>query len=221
MVVEQVSQGIHPEVHSQRIWGPQGPDQPAFPYLAETWVAAVYFIYRHDSHINKSVSFAIKVFRHRRFLHFPMHDVLLPKYIVDDEAVRSNIMTTCTLEWWWKRKTRRLHITYICCMSSFSAFVLKQVTLSGGGGGWGHDAIYYSVHVYSFVRSFSSEFTPLFTTLGTGKRFFITLFCIEMYSRDLNYIIKYLGWGPEKESMTSSACFLLCSFSVSLVSVWH
>ena len=38
MVIEQVSQRIDPEVHSRRIRGPQGPDPPAFPYLAETWV---------------------------------------------------------------------------------------------------------------------------------------------------------------------------------------
>lgn len=38
----------------------------------------------------------------------------------------------------------------------------------------------YSVHVYSLVGSCSSEFTSLFTTLGTGKCFFITLFCIEI-----------------------------------------
>ena len=64
MVFEQVSQGVHPEVHSRRIWGPQGPDPAAFLYLAETWVVAVYFIYHNDGHISKSVSFSIKVFRH-------------------------------------------------------------------------------------------------------------------------------------------------------------
>ena len=72
LVIEQVSQGIHPEVHSRRMWVPQGPDPPAFLYLAETWVMAVYFIYRHDGHVSKSVSFAIKVFRHMRFLPFPL-----------------------------------------------------------------------------------------------------------------------------------------------------
>ena len=75
MVIVQVSQGVNPEVHSRRIQGPQGTDPPAFPNLAETWVVAVYFIYLHNGHISKSVSFAIKVFRHRRFFCIPMRDV--------------------------------------------------------------------------------------------------------------------------------------------------
>ena len=75
VVVAQVSQGVHPVVHSPRIWGPKGTDPPAFPYLAKTWVVALYFIYRHNGHINKSVSFTVKVFHHRKFLHFPMCDV--------------------------------------------------------------------------------------------------------------------------------------------------
>ena len=75
MDIKQVSQGIHPEVHSQRIWGPKSPDPPAFAYLAEAWVMVVYFIYPHNGHISKSVTFAIKVFHHRRFLRFPMCDV--------------------------------------------------------------------------------------------------------------------------------------------------
>ena len=75
MVIEQVSQGILPEVHSRRIWGPQSPYPPAFLYLAETLVLAAYLIYRHDRHVSMSVSFSIKVFHHRRFLRFPMRDV--------------------------------------------------------------------------------------------------------------------------------------------------
>ena len=55
MVIAQVSQGVHLEVHSRRIWGPQGPDPPTFPYLAETWVVAVHFIYCCNGHINKCV----------------------------------------------------------------------------------------------------------------------------------------------------------------------
>ena len=31
MVIGQVSQRTHPKVHSLRIWGPRGPDPPAFP----------------------------------------------------------------------------------------------------------------------------------------------------------------------------------------------
>ena len=84
MVIEQVSQGIHPEVHSRRVRGSQGPDPPAFLYFAETWVIAVHFIYCHNSHVSKSVSFSIKVFHNRRFLHFPVHDV---ETMVIDPAV--------------------------------------------------------------------------------------------------------------------------------------
>ena len=40
MVIEQVSQRVDPEVHSQRMRDPQGPGPPVFPYLAETWVVA-------------------------------------------------------------------------------------------------------------------------------------------------------------------------------------
>ena len=53
----------------------QGPDPLAFPDLVETWVVVVYFIYLHDGLVSKSVSFTITVFRHRRFLCFPMRDV--------------------------------------------------------------------------------------------------------------------------------------------------
>ena len=35
------------------------------------------FVYHHDSHVSKSVSFAVKVFCHKRFLRFPMRDVAL------------------------------------------------------------------------------------------------------------------------------------------------
>ena len=75
MVIMQVSQEINPEVHSRRIWGSQGPDSPAFPYLVEAWVVAVYFIYHYNDHVSKGVSFSIKVFRHKRFLRFPKRDV--------------------------------------------------------------------------------------------------------------------------------------------------
>ena len=84
MVIEQVSQRIDPEVHSRRIRGPQGPDPPAFPYLAETWVVAIYLIYRHDGHVRKSVSIAIEKFRHMRFFSPPMRDV---KAMVIDSAM--------------------------------------------------------------------------------------------------------------------------------------
>ena len=53
LIIEQVSRGIHPEVHSQRIQGPQGPDPPAFPYLAETGVVAIYFEYKSTSWLPK------------------------------------------------------------------------------------------------------------------------------------------------------------------------
>ena len=43
--IGQVSHWIYSEVHSRRIWGPQGPDPPAFLYFAEAWVTAVNFVY--------------------------------------------------------------------------------------------------------------------------------------------------------------------------------
>ena len=73
MVIEQVSQGIHPEVRSRRISGPQGPDPPAFLYLAETLVMAVYFVYRLSGHVSKGVSFAIEVFCHMTVHHTTRH----------------------------------------------------------------------------------------------------------------------------------------------------
>ena len=35
------SHSVHPEVLSERIWGYQGTDLPAFPYFAEPWVMAM------------------------------------------------------------------------------------------------------------------------------------------------------------------------------------
>ena len=45
MVIEQVSQRIHPEIHSWRIWGPQGPDSRFFGVLwrHELWLC-IWFI---------------------------------------------------------------------------------------------------------------------------------------------------------------------------------
>ena len=74
------SQRINPDIHSRKIWGPQGPDPPAFPYIAEACVMAVFLVYCHDSNVRKSVFIAIKVFRHRRFFSPPVRNV---KVVVD------------------------------------------------------------------------------------------------------------------------------------------
>ena len=75
MIIEQVSQWIDSEVHSRRMWSPQSPDPPAFPYFKEAWVAAIQLVYHRDSHVRLSVSIASEVLRHRIFFSSPVRDV--------------------------------------------------------------------------------------------------------------------------------------------------
>ena len=75
MVIEQVSQGIHPEVHSRRIWAPLKPWSTCFTLSHGDMGRSFIFYLSPKRHVSKSVPFAIKVFRQRRFLHFPSGDV--------------------------------------------------------------------------------------------------------------------------------------------------
>ena len=71
VVLKQSSQRINPEVCFQRVWGPQGSDPPAFPYIAEAWVTASYLVHRHDSHVCQWMSIIVEMLGHRRFFSPP------------------------------------------------------------------------------------------------------------------------------------------------------
>ena len=75
IVMVQVSQSVHPKVHSERMWGHQGSDPPAFPYLRrqESWL--------YSSSIamtGMSASVCPSPLKcmlcHRRFSSPPLHD---------------------------------------------------------------------------------------------------------------------------------------------------
>ena len=50
MVFMQASQGIQPEVHYWRTWGPQGHDPPAVSYITQPWATTLYLGNHHGCH---------------------------------------------------------------------------------------------------------------------------------------------------------------------------
>ena len=73
-VIEQVSQRIHPKVHSERMWGPQDSDPPAFPYFAKTGVLAF------NSSRNKKLPFAIDLQQEKGSLTLPNKKEMHARY---------------------------------------------------------------------------------------------------------------------------------------------
>ena len=71
----QASYAINLEVHSQRRWGTQGPNPPAFPGLTQARIMVIYLIYDHDSHICPWVCIFNKVCYHRTVFSPPVHDI--------------------------------------------------------------------------------------------------------------------------------------------------
>ena len=81
----QASQTIDPEVHSQREWGLQGPDPPAFLDLVQARIMAVCFVDDHHGHVCLRVHVGFKMCRHRGIFNPPMHDV---KMMTVDPAMK-------------------------------------------------------------------------------------------------------------------------------------